>query len=125
MKVSTYGTYGTLTGPCIARALCARELDLWEQLESLERAKRDWEQEREALEREREALELEREQEREALENMVREPQTIAEWITTGNFIAARLTRSKTGKTATSKPPPKPAAAAATPPKKMDQTLVL
>uniref|UniRef100_A0ACB8E854 Uncharacterized protein n=1 Tax=Sphaerodactylus townsendi TaxID=933632 RepID=A0ACB8E854_9SAUR len=43
--------------------------DLWEQLEALERTKRDWEQEREALEREREALELEREQEREAFEN--------------------------------------------------------
>uniref|UniRef100_A0ACB8FI57 Uncharacterized protein n=1 Tax=Sphaerodactylus townsendi TaxID=933632 RepID=A0ACB8FI57_9SAUR len=46
------------------------EPDLWtEQLEALERAKRDWGQEREALKREHEALELEREQECEALES--------------------------------------------------------
>uniref|UniRef100_A0ACB8GE99 Uncharacterized protein n=1 Tax=Sphaerodactylus townsendi TaxID=933632 RepID=A0ACB8GE99_9SAUR len=39
-----------------------------EQLEALEMAKRDWEQEREALEKERKALELECEQEQEALD---------------------------------------------------------
>uniref|UniRef100_A0ACB8FGR0 Uncharacterized protein n=1 Tax=Sphaerodactylus townsendi TaxID=933632 RepID=A0ACB8FGR0_9SAUR len=42
---------------------------LWEQLEALEKTKRDWELEREALEKNREALELEREQERETFEN--------------------------------------------------------